>query len=91
MFHFLAEVSNSSSGASAAVGLMLIGFALILYFIPTMVVMANHHTHAAGVFLLNLLLGWTLLGWVAALVWAVSKPVQQTVVINNGSLPTIAK
>ena len=40
----------------------------IVYFIPTIV--ARHRTNAGGVFILNLLLGWTLIGWVLALAWA---------------------
>ena len=51
----------------------LLGFILMLaiYFIPTFV--GNNDKNATGIFLLNLLLGWTLLGWVLALIWAVTK------------------
>jgi hypothetical protein len=41
-----------------------------LYFLPTIVRELRGVKHHAGIFVLNLLLGWTLLGWVAALVWA---------------------
>ena len=41
-----------------------------LYFLPTVVAMARQLKVRGGVFLLNLLLGWTLVGWVAALGWA---------------------
>jgi hypothetical protein len=43
---------------------------LALYFVPAFMAWARRHHQRAAIFLLNLLLGWTLLGWVAALVWA---------------------
>lgn len=43
---------------------------LAIYFIPTMVGCANGKDNKGGIFVLNLFLGWTLLFWVVALVWA---------------------
>lgn len=42
---------------------------IILYFLPT--VIGFKKKNVDGIFLLNLLLGWTYLGWVIALIWAV--------------------
>lgn len=53
-------------------GLLLILFLLFVYFIPSMI--AANKKHYAGVVVVNLFLGWTLLGWVGALAWAVSSP-----------------
>ena len=53
--------------------MVLLLVAVGLYFLPTFVAV-NGHPHALAVFVLNLLLGWTLLGWVVALVWALVKP-----------------
>ena len=44
------------------------------YFIPSII--AFNKKHYAGIFYLNLFLGWTFLGWVGALVWAHSSPKQ---------------
>lgn len=44
--------------------------AIAFYFIPTFVAMNRDHRQAGAIAVLNLLLGWTLVGWVAALVWA---------------------
>lgn len=54
----------------ASLGLLLIG----VYFLPYAVASSRNHHNKAGIFVLNLFLGWTLLGWVLALVWAVTKP-----------------
>lgn len=43
-------------------------FVLIIYFIPTFVA----DRKKGAIFTLNLFLGWTLLGWVGALVWALA-------------------
>lgn len=43
---------------------------IILYFIPT--VIGFNTRSAIGIFLLNLLLGWTFVGWIGALIWALS-------------------
>jgi len=43
---------------------------MILYFVPTIVANAREHHNSGAITILNLLLGWTLLGWIIALVWA---------------------
>lgn len=47
-------------------------FALTIYLLPTMTAAFNRHRSLGAVFALNLLLGWTFLGWVAALVWSLT-------------------
>ena len=42
----------------------------LLYFVPT--ILGRHKADVMGIFLVNLLLGWTVIGWVVALVWALS-------------------
>jgi hypothetical protein len=42
------------------------------YFVPTLVAYCRHHHNAGANFFLNLLLGWTVIGWIIALLWACS-------------------
>jgi hypothetical protein len=42
----------------------------LIYFAPTFVANSRKHHQRSAVFVLNLFLGWTFVGWVAALVWA---------------------
>jgi hypothetical protein len=54
-----------------------IAFVIACYFLPGIVAAYRNHHSAAAIMWLNLFLGWTLLGWVGALVWAfaaVNKP-----------------
>lgn len=43
---------------------------LAIYLLPTCVAMARGRRQATAIGVLNVLLGWTFLGWVVALVWA---------------------
>lgn len=49
---------------------ILIILGLIVYFIPTII--GWNKKQGAGIFLLNLFLGWTIIGWLGSLIWAVS-------------------
>jgi len=44
---------------------------LIVYFLPSIVGFEKRNRNA--IFILNLLLGWTLIGWIVALIWASTK------------------
>ena len=46
------------------------GLTFLFYFLPTIIAFARSKRDAMSIFLLNLFLGWTLIGWVVALVWA---------------------
>jgi hypothetical protein len=45
-------------------------FAILIYFAPAIV--AKDKPHFTGVLFVNLLFGWTVVGWVAAFIWAFS-------------------
>lgn len=51
---------------------ILLALMVALYFVPTIIASMRNHTNAVAITALNLLLGWTLLGWVAALVWSLT-------------------
>jgi len=43
-------------------------FLVLLYFLPTIIARDKHDVLA--IFLVNLLFGWTVIGWFIALIWA---------------------
>ena len=55
------------SGTSSLLFFLL---AFAAYFIPYFVARANRKRNAEAIGMLNLFLGWTVLGWIIALVWA---------------------
>ncbi|WP_312723971.1 superinfection immunity protein [Stutzerimonas kunmingensis] len=52
--------------------LLMLAAMVAVYFLPGLVAYKRDHQNAASIMLLNLFLGWTLLGWVGALVWSAS-------------------
>lgn len=57
------------------IGTMGVGALVVLgffYFLPTMVALSRRHQNGVAIFALNLLLGWTFLGWVIALIWSLT-------------------
>lgn len=42
----------------------------LIYFLPFYIASFRNHENSVAIFILNSFLGWTLLGWVASLVWA---------------------
>jgi hypothetical protein len=55
------------------------GFGFVMYFLPSIVAFARSKRDTAAIVLLNFFLGWTLIGWVVALVWAVKTDVPMVV------------
>ena len=53
-------------------GLAFLAVALAVYFLPTVIAYARVKRNIWAIFALNLLLGWSVIGWVIALVWALS-------------------
>ena len=55
--------------------LMILGALLGLgfYLLPTILAVLGEKTNWVAIAALNVLLGWTFLGWVVALVWALTK------------------
>jgi len=57
-------------------GVAILGIVLfVLYWIPTFVAWTRKHPDKISILVLNLFLGWSVIGWVISLVWSLkSKP-----------------
>ena len=81
-FFWSASVSAAADGYRRAVEfftyfarwdrapLLLLGIAV--YLAPALLAFKNGHPNRVGIFLLNLLTGWSVIGWALALVWILS-------------------
>ncbi len=58
-----------AAGFLAAYGAILC-VGLLFYFIPTFVAVMRGHPNTAAIVVVNLLLGWSLIGFAVALAWA---------------------
>jgi len=66
-------VAGAGAGEVAhAIGKLIgLGLFILLYFLPSLITSINHHRNFLPILILNFTIGWTLIGWVAALIWAV--------------------
>uniref|UniRef100_A0AAU2VUL1 Superinfection immunity protein n=1 Tax=Streptomyces sp. NBC_00008 TaxID=2903610 RepID=A0AAU2VUL1_9ACTN len=65
------------SGLSIGV-LLLIIVIVLAYFVPTVVAFARGVSNSGSILVLNLFLGWTLVGWVVALAMAARSTAPRT-------------
>jgi hypothetical protein len=61
--------------------LFVLGLICIPYFVPSIIAYAHQNRNSGAILALNIFLGWTVVGWVVALVWAlktdlVNRPAQ---------------
>jgi hypothetical protein len=63
--------------------LFLLLFGGGLYFTPLLIAIVRKKSNVVAIGALNTLLGWSLIGWVVALVWALSKDQSPTVIVQN--------
>ena len=77
---------RAANDMSVAIGLIVI---LALYFIPTIIAVSKGLRNAGAIFAMNLLLGWSFIGWVVALIWSLTNDAKQQVVQvqQNAYLP----
>ena len=45
---------------------------LFFSFLPTIVAAMRHSRHVVAIFLVNFFLAWTVIGWIVALIWAIT-------------------
>jgi hypothetical protein len=74
-------ISEGNNGVAAVCAPLLFVFAFLLYISPLWVASDRKHPNQASITILNLLLGWTGVGWVAALIWAYSDASAKPVVL----------
>jgi hypothetical protein len=87
---------TSDNGNSEVVGygiLMILAIVAggVFYFIPWMVAHNRKVNSDSGIIALNIFLGWTLVGWVAALVWASSAETADEARLKKAALENMAR
>jgi hypothetical protein len=73
----LLDSTTTASGGNAVLGFFFLILIFVAYFLPTFVAAGRHTTNAGGVFVINLFLGWTVLGWIIALAMAAGGTTKQ--------------
>ena len=52
---------------------IILFFLLTLYCVPMIIAIAKGHKNKVAISVLNILVGWTFIGWIAALIWSLTK------------------
>lgn len=74
--------------AAIAIYIVLGIIGLVVYFIPTIVAVKKKSRKKVAAILLNIFLGWSLVGWIISLVLACKKPVPQAApTVNTTAAP----
>lgn len=68
----LLECATNGGGAGLAFALIA-GIVLAIYFLPTTIADNKRHKNTTSIFVINLFFGCTLIGWVIALIWALTE------------------
>jgi hypothetical protein len=55
--------------------LPIFGIGFVMYFIPSIIALAKSKPNTLTIFLINFFLGWSLIGWIVALVMALREEV----------------
>ncbi|MDW2775261.1 superinfection immunity protein [Pseudomonas sp. BEA3.1] len=88
------SVSMSREPALNSLGVAIAFSALFfvpaLYLLPTFEAWIRKKSNLQSIAVLNLFLGWTIIGWVAALIWAFKKPEEAVVVAPAMAEPVTA-
>jgi len=56
------------------IGILTGTLVLAFYLLPSIAAYVRGHKHFEAIMILNILAGWTLIGWLAAAVWACTAP-----------------
>jgi hypothetical protein len=61
---------------------LFFGFPFLMYFLPTIIAIVRGKRDVVGILLLNMFLGWTVIGWFIALIWAAKADVPPYVIVR---------
>jgi hypothetical protein len=60
-------MSDLGNTLGSIIAMLLI---MVWYFTPTIIAVARKHPQIAAITVINVLAGWTFVGWIVALVWS---------------------
>lgn len=80
-------VGSGNNGNAAVATFIFFPSVVALYFFPTIVAFREKHPRATPILALDLLLGWTAIGWVVSLIWALSPPQNAASAARSSSTP----
>jgi len=68
-------------GTAVTTTVLVVIFGVLFYLAPSIVALLKKKRNSVAILALNILLGWTLIGWVVSLVWALTSDSDIKVII----------
>lgn len=65
--------------------IFVVSTTLLIYFLPSIIASVRNHRNTAAILGLNVVGGWTVLGWIIAFVWALTANVKTQAEMNAQS------
>lgn len=85
------KISTGEAVGAFATIFGLFAVSVFLYLLPAFIAWRRHHNNRVAIFCLNFFLGWSLFGWVAALVWAFTNQTPQVIVVDKADVTNVTK
>lgn len=71
---FLIGQLTQEALVAAAILVLIYSPLIVIYLLPSIIAFNRGRKNSGAIFVLNLLLGWSVIGWVVALVWSIKEP-----------------
>lgn len=72
--HLLTPLQRGTDPLILLLGCVGLGIGLFIYLMPAIIGVLRNHRNMVLVILLNVFLGWTLVGWIATLIFSLVGP-----------------
>lgn len=77
-------LNDGAAGVGGVLAVLVIAvLSIAAYFIPTIIAIARSHDNQWAIAAVNLLLGWSFIGWVVALVWSLTSSEPTQVIVQQ--------
>ena len=74
--------------SNEAVDFVISALIIVVYFVPALIANLRDTENVEAILLVNLVFGWTVLGWIAALIWAIVEKLKVKSAIDSSYTPT---
>ena len=74
------------AGHEGGIAFVIVFLGQTFYFMPTLIAGLRKSNAFTSIFALNFLAGWSIVGWVASLIWSLYKPAVANAVVDNNSI-----
>jgi hypothetical protein len=76
-------LAQSPANAFVEQNSKMLAWVIVLYILPSLIALYRKHPSKGSIIAVNILLGWTAIGWLWSLIWSLGSKGQTVVVVNT--------